>query len=141
MESRLKAEADARLAAEIKAKEDAEIAADLASQKIVPNVTLYSISPNLKLSVYDTTYLKSYVATLKSKATVTCIGYIYPKNTTLAKAKVKATSQATAVCKLIKAQRKSLTTKVVVYPASKAPKAAAGAKWVAVSYRVDGFKS
>lgn len=141
LESRLKAEADARLAAEIKAKEDAEIAADLASQKIVPNVTLYSISPNLKLSVYDTTYLKSYVATLKSKATVTCIGYIYPKNTTLAKAKVKATSQATAVCKLIKAQRKSLTTKVVVYPASKAPKAAAGAKWVAVSYRVDGFKS
>ncbi|CAN2193358.1 IPT domain containing protein [Candidatus Nanopelagicaceae bacterium] len=141
LDAKLKAEADARLAADLKAKEDAEIAAKLASQKIVPDVTLYSISPSLKLSVYDATYLKSYVATLKPKATVTCIGYIYPKNTTLAKAKLKATSQATAVCKLIKAQRKSLTTKVVIYPASKAPKAAAGAKWVAVSYRVDGFRS
>ena len=140
-EARLKAETDARLAAEIKAKEDSDIAAKLAAQKIVPDVTLYSISPNLKLSVYDSTYLKSFVATLKSKTTVTCIGYIYPKNTTLAKAKLKAASQATAVCKLIKAQRKTLTTKVVVYPASQAPKAAAGAKWVAVSYRVDGFKS
>ena len=141
LDAKLKAEADARLAADLKAKEDAEIAAKLASQKIVPDVTLYSISPTLKLSVYDTTYLKSYVATLKPKATVTCIGYIYPKNTTLAKAKLKATSQAMAVCKLIKAQRKTITTKVVVYPSSKAPKAAAGAKWVAVSYRVDGFKS
>ncbi|CAB4991894.1 unannotated protein [freshwater metagenome] len=140
-EAKLKAESDARIAAELKAKEDAEIAAKLAAQKIVPEVTLYSISPSLKLSVYDATYLKSYVATLKPKATVTCIGYIYPKNTTLAKAKLKATSQAAAICKLIKAQRKTLTTKVVVYPSSKAPKAAAGAKWVAVSYRVDGFKS
>jgi len=140
-EAKLKAEADARLAADLKAKEDAEIAAKLASQKIVPNVTLYSISPTLKLSVYDATYLKSYVATLKPKATVTCIGYFYPKNTTLAKAKLKATSQATAVCKLIKAQRKTITTKVVIYPSTKAPKAAAGAKWVAVSYRVDGYKS
>ena len=140
-EAKLKAEADARLAAELKAKEDAEIAAKLAAQKIVPDVTLYSISPTLNLSVYDATYLKNYVATLKPKATVTCIGYIYPKNTTLAKAKLKATSQATAICKLIKAQRKTLTTKIVVYPASKAPKAAAGAKWVAVSYRVDGYKS
>jgi hypothetical protein len=139
LEAKLKAEADARLAADLKAKADAEIAANLASQKIVPNVTLYSISPTLKLSVYDATYLKSYVATLKPKATVTCIGYIYPKNTTLAKAKLRATSQATAVCKLIKVQRKTLTTKVVIYPASKAPKAAAGAKWVAVSYRVVGF--
>ena len=140
-EAKLKAEADARLAAELKAKEDAEIATKLAAQKIVPDVTLYSISPTLKLSVYDATYLKNYVATLKPKTTVTCIGYIYPKNTTLAKAKLKATSQATVICKLIKAQRKTLTTKVVVYPASKAPKAAAGAKWVAVSYRVDGYKS
>ena len=140
-EAKLKAEADARLAAELKAKEDAEIAAKLAAQKIVPDVTLYSISPTLKLSVYDATYLKNYVATLKPKATVTCIGYIYAKNTTLAKAKLKATSQATAICKLIKTQRKTLRTKVVVYPASKAPQAASGAKWVAVSYRVDGFKS
>jgi uncharacterized repeat protein (TIGR02543 family) len=139
--AKLKAEADARLAAELKAKEDAEIAANLAAQKIVPDVTLYSISSTLKLSVYDSAYLKKYVATLKPKATVTCIGYIYPKNTSLARAKLKATSQATAICKLIKAQRKTLTTKVVIYPASKAPKAAAGAKWVAVSYRVDGFKS
>ncbi len=139
--AQLKAEADARLAAELKAKQDSEIAAQLASQKIVPDVTLYSISPTLKLSVYDLAYLKNYVATLKPKATVTCIGYSYEKNTSLAKANVKATSQATAICKLIKAQRKTITTKIVIYPSSKAPKAAAGAKWVAVSYRVDGFKS
>lgn len=138
----LKAAQDAAdTAAKLKAKEDAAIAAKLAAQKIVPDVTLYSISSTLKLSVYDSAYLKKYVATLKPKATVICIGYIYSKNTTLAKAKLKATSQATAICKLIKAQRKTLTTKVVIYPASKAPKAAAGAKWVAVSYRVDGFKS
>jgi hypothetical protein len=139
--AKLKAEADARLAAELKAKEDAEIAANLAAQKIVPDVTLYSISSTLKLSVYDSAYLKKYVATLKPKATITCIGYIYTKGTTLSKAKTIASKQATAVCKIIKAQRKTLTTKVVVYPASKAPKAATGAKWVAVSYRVDGFKS
>jgi uncharacterized repeat protein (TIGR02543 family) len=141
LDAKLKAEADAKLAAELKAKEDSDIAAKLASQKIVPGVTLYSISPTLKLSVYDATYLKTYVATLKPKATVTCIGYIYTKGTTLNKAKTSASRQATAICKLIKAQRKTLTTKVVVYPASKAPKAAAGAKWVAVSYRVDGFNS
>jgi uncharacterized repeat protein (TIGR02543 family) len=141
LDAKLKAEANARIAAELKAKEDAAIAAKLASQKIVPDVTLYSISPSLKLSVYDATYLKNYVATLKPKATVTCIGYIYTKGTTISRAKSSASKQATAVCKLIKAQRKSLTTKVVIYPASKAPKAAAGAKWVAVSYRVDGFKS
>jgi hypothetical protein len=93
------------------------------------------------LSIYDSAYLKKYVATLKPKATITCIGYIYPKNTSLAKAKLKAMSQASAICKLIKAQRKTLTTNVVIYPASKAPTAATGAKWVAVSYRVDGFKS
>jgi uncharacterized repeat protein (TIGR02543 family) len=139
--AKLKAEADARLAAELKAKEDAEIAAKLASQKIVPDVTLYSISSTLKLSTYDAAYLKKYVATLKPKTTITCIGYIYTKNTTLAKAKAKATSQATAVCKLIKSQRKTITTKVVIYPSAKAPKAALSAKWVAVSYRVDGFKS
>jgi hypothetical protein len=112
----------------------------LASQKIVPDVTLYSISPTLKLSVYDSAYLKKFVSTLKPKATITCIGYIYAKSSTLAKAKARATSQATAVCELIKSQRKTITTKVVIYPSAKAPKAALGAKWVAVSYRVDGFK-
>ena len=141
LDAKIKAEADARLAAELKAKEDSEIVAKLASQKIVPDVTLYSISPSLKLSVNDATYLKSYVAKLNPKTTVTCIGYIYTKGTTLSRAKESASKQATAVCKLIKAQRKSLTTKVVIYPSSKAPKAAAGAKWVAVSYRVDGFRS
>ena len=141
LDAKLKAEADAKLAAELKAKEDSDIAAKLAAQKIVPDVTLYSISPTLKLSLYDASYLKSYVATLKPKTTVTCIGYIYTKGSTLSKAKSNASKQATAVCKLIKEQRKSLTTKVVIYPSIKAPKAAAGAKWVAVSYRVDGFKN
>jgi hypothetical protein len=41
----------------------------------------------------------------------------------------------------MKKTNKTLKTFVVVYPASKAPKAAAGAKWVGVSYRIDGFKT
>lgn len=139
--ARLKAEQDAKMAAELKAAQDAAIAAALAEQKIVLDVTLYSISTSLKLSTYDSSYLKKYVSTLKSKSTVTCIGYIYTKNTKYNLARARATKQATAVCNLIKAQKKSLLTKVVLYPASKAPIAAKGAKWVAVSYRVDGFKS
>ena len=136
-----KAEADLRAAAEKKAAEDAAAAALLAAKKIVPNVTLYSISTSLKLSTYDNSYLKKYVSKLKPTARVTCVGYIYSKNTTYAKAKVLATKQAKAVCALIKAQKKTIVTSTVLYPSSKAPKAAAGAKWVAVSYRVDGFKS
>ena len=45
---------------------------------------------------------------------------------------------------MLKAKRKTLVTRVQLLPASKAPKAskaAAGAKWEAVSYRVDGYKS
>jgi uncharacterized repeat protein (TIGR02543 family) len=140
-DARLKAEADAKVAAELKAIEDAAIAAALAQKKIVPDVTLYSISSSLKLSTYDLAYLKKYVSTLKPKSTVTCIGYIYSKNTSVAAAKSKASNQATAICSMIKAQKKTITTKVLLYPSWKAPKAAAGAKWVAVSYRVDGFKS
>ncbi len=139
--TRLKAEDDARIAAQLKAKQDAEIAAALAIKKVVPAVTLYSITPTFKLSVYDSAYLRKYVSTLKSDAVVTCIGYIYPSKTSPAKAKATAMKQATSVCNVIKKARKSLTTKTVIYPASKAPKAAAGAKWVAVSYRIDGFKS
>jgi hypothetical protein len=140
-DARLKAEADAKVAAELKAIEDAAIAAALAQKKIVPDVTLYSISSSLKLSTYDLAYLKKYVSTLKPKSTVTCIGYIYSKNTSAAAAKSKASNQATAICSMIKAQKKTITTKVLLYPSWKAPKAASGAKWVAVSYRVDGFRS
>jgi hypothetical protein len=139
--ARLKAEADARVAAELKAIEDAALAAALAQKKIVPNVTLYSISPTLKLSSYDRAYLNKYVSTLKAKSTVTCIGYIYAKNVSASVAKSRASKQATAICAMIKSQKKTITTKVLLYPSWKAPKAAAGAKWVAVSYRVDGFKS
>jgi hypothetical protein len=139
--AKLKAEADAKAAAELKAIEDAALAAALAQKKIVPNVTLYSISPSLKLSTYDRAYLNKYVSTLNAKSTVTCIGYIYSKNVSASIAKSRATKQATAICAMIKSQKKTITTKVLLYPSWKAPKAAAGAKWVAVSYRVDGFKS
>ena len=94
----------------------------------------------MTLSSYDNAYLKKYISTLKSKAIVTCIGYYYTKNTTLAKAKALATTQATAVCKMIKKAKPTVITKVVLYPSTKAPKAAQGAKWVAISYRVDSFK-
>jgi uncharacterized repeat protein (TIGR02543 family) len=136
-----KAEADLRAVAEKKAAEDAAAAALLAARKIVPNVTLYSISNSLKLSTYYTSYLKKYVSKLKPTAKVTCVGYMYTKNTTYAKAKLLASKQAKAVCALIKKQKKTIITSTLLYPSSKAPKAAAGAKWVAVSYRVDGYKS
>jgi hypothetical protein len=135
-----KAEADLKTAAEKKALADAAAAAALAAKKIVPKISLYSISSKLILSTYDNAYLKKYISTLKSKAIVTCIGYYYTKNTTLAKAKALATTQATAVCKMIKKAKPTVITKIVLYPSTKAPKAAQGAKWVAVSYRVDSFK-
>jgi uncharacterized repeat protein (TIGR02543 family) len=135
-----KAAAELKAAAEKKALEDAAAAAALAAKKIVPKITLYSISSKLTLSAYDSAYLNKYISTLKSKANVTCIGYYYTKNTTLAKAKALATTQATAVCKMIKKAKPTVVTKIVLYPATQAPKAAQGAKWVAVSYRVDSFK-
>ena len=134
--AQLKAEEELKLAAQKKAAEDAALAAKAAK----PAVTLYSVSSSLKLNAYNTAYLQKYVKSLKNGASVTCIGYSYSKNTTLQKANALAKSQATAVCALMKKTNKTLKTSVVVYPATKAPKAAMGAKWVGVSYRVDGFK-
>jgi hypothetical protein len=135
--SQLKAEEELKLAAEKKATDDAALAAKAAK----PAVTLYSVSSSLKLNAYNTAYLQKYVKSLKNGASVTCIGYSYSKNTTLKKANALAKSQATAVCALMKKTNKTLKTSVVVYPATKAPKAATGAKWVGVSYRIDGFKN
>jgi hypothetical protein len=135
-----KADADLKAAAEKKALADAKAAAALAAKKIVPKITLYSISSKLTLSAYDSAYLNKYISTLKSKAVVTCVGYYYTKNTTLAKAKALATTQATAVCKMIKKAKPTVITKIELYPSTKAPKAAQGAKWVAVNYRVDSYK-
>jgi len=134
------ADASAKAAAALQAAKDAEIAAANAAKAIKPAVTLYSLSSSLKLNAYDTAYLTKYVKSLKNGASVTCIGYSYSKNTTLQKATALAKSQATAVCALMKKTNKTLKTSVVVYPATKAPKAATGAKWVTVSYRLDSFK-
>jgi hypothetical protein len=103
-------------------------------------LTLYSISASLKLGARDTAYLKKYVATLRSSTLVTCIGYIYPGKTSAAKAKALAVAQATALCKTIKAFKKTLKTSIVTYASKKAPVAAKGSKWVAVSYRVDASR-
>jgi hypothetical protein len=135
------ADASAKAAAALQAAKDAEIAAANAAQAIKPAVTLYSLSSSLKLSAYDSAYLTKYVKSLKNGASVTCIGYSYSKNTTVKKATALAKSQATAVCALMKKTNKTLKTSVVVYPATKAPKSAVGAKWVGVSYRIDGFKA
>jgi uncharacterized repeat protein (TIGR02543 family) len=135
------ADASAKAAAALQAAKDAEIAAANAAQAIKPAVTLYSLSSTLKLSTYDSAYLTKYVKSLKNGASVTCIGYSYSKNTTVKKATALAKSQATAVCALMKKTNKTLKTSVVVYPATKAPKAATGAKWVGVSYRIDGFRN
>ena len=135
------ADASAKAAAALQAAKDAEIATANAAKAIKPAVTLYSLSPTLKLNAYDSAYLTKYVKSLKNGSAVTCIGYSYSKNTTVKKATALAKSQATAVCALMKKTNKTLKTSVVVYPASKAPKAATGAKWVGVSYRIDGFKN
>ncbi len=135
------ADASAKAAAALQAAKDAEIAAAKAAQAIKPAVTLYSLSSTLKLSAYDTAYLTKYVKSLRNGASVTCIGYSYSKKTTVKKANALAKSQATAVCALMKKANKTLKTSVVVYPATKAPKAATGAQWVGVSYRIDGFKA
>jgi hypothetical protein len=135
--AKLAAEAELKAVVEKKAAQDAAAAAIA----IKSTVTLYSVSPTLKLSAYDTAYLTKYLKSLKNGASVTCIGYSYNKNTTVKKANALAKSQATAVCALMKKTKKTLKTSVVVYPAIKAPKAATGAKWVGVSYRIDGFKA
>jgi uncharacterized repeat protein (TIGR02543 family) len=132
--------AEEKAAAEAKALADAAIAAALAAKKITSAVSLYSISPKLTLSSYDLAYLKKYLSTLKKTATVTCIGYTYTQKTSLAKATVLAKKQASAVCSIVKKLRPTLKTSILIRPAKSAPKAAVGAKWVAISYRVDGFQ-
>jgi hypothetical protein len=127
--------------AELKAAAEKKAALDAAAATVKPTVTLYSLSPTLKLNAYDSAYLNKYAKSLKNGAPVTCIGYSYTKNTTVMKANALAKSQATAVCALMKKTNKTLKTSVVVYPATKAPKAATGAKWVGVSYRIDGFRN
>jgi hypothetical protein len=134
--AKLKAEEDLKVAAAKKAADDIARAA----LTMKPGVTLYSVSPKLKLSAYDNAYLETYVKSLRNGAAVSCIGYTYTKNTTLKKATVLAKSQATAVCAQMKKTNKTLKTSIVIYPATKAPKAAPGSKYVAVSYRIDGIK-
>ena len=134
------ADASAREAALLQAAKDAEIAAANAAKAIKPQVTLYLVSSKLKLSAYDSAYLAKYVNSLKNGASVTCIGYTYGKSPASKASQALAKRQATAVCTEMKKTNKTLKTSIVIYPASKAPKAAAGAKWVGVSYRIDGFK-
>ena len=138
--AKAQADADAKVAAEAKAVADAAIAEQLAAKKITPDVTLYSIKANLTLSTFDMSYLKKYLSTLKSNASIICIGYTYTQSASLAKATVLAKKQASAVCAIIKKVRPSLNTSILIRPAVSAPPAAEGAKWVAVSYRVDGYQ-
>lgn len=134
--AQLKAEADLKFAAEKKALADFATAARNAKAA----VTLYSVSPSLKLSSYDSAYLAKYVKSLKNGASVTCIGYAYGKSPASKASQTLAKRQASAVCAQMKKTNKTLKTSIVIYPATKAPKAALGAKWVGVSYRIDGFK-
>jgi len=134
--AQLKAEADLKFAAEKKALADFATAARNAKSA----VTLYSVSPSLKLNSYDSAYLAKYVNSLKNGSSVTCIGYTYGKSPASKASQALAKRQATAVCTQMKKTNKTLKTSIVIFPATKAPKAAAGAKWVGVSYRIDGFK-
>jgi hypothetical protein len=134
------ADASAKEAAVLQAARDAAIAAANAAKAIKPDVTLYSLSSTFKLNAYDSAYLNKYVKSLKNGASVTCIGYTYVKSPASKASQDLAKRQATAVCAQMKKINKSLKTSIVIYPATKAPKAAVGAKWVGVSYRIDGFK-
>jgi len=94
----------------------------------------------MTLSAFDLVYLKTYLTTLKKRATVTCIGYTYTQKLSLAKATILAKQQANAVCSIIKKAKPTLKTVILIRPSKLAPAAAKGAKWVAVSYRVDGYQ-
>jgi F0F1-type ATP synthase membrane subunit b/b' len=141
--------AEEKAAAELKAAQEkaaaeakaAELkAAALAAKRIKPEVSLYSISQKLTLSAYDLNYLRKYLSTLKKTTTFTCVGYTYTENTNLSKATILAKQQASAVCSIVKKVRPTLKTSILIRPAKSARPAAAGAKWVAISYRVDGFQ-
>jgi uncharacterized repeat protein (TIGR02543 family) len=135
-----KAASDLKAAAEAKALADAALAAELAAKKITPDVTLYSISPKLTLSAYDLAYLNKYLSTLKKTASVICIGYTYSQKLSSAKASALAKKQADAVCTIIKKTHPTLKTSILIRPAKSAPKAAVGAQWVAIGYRVDSYQ-
>jgi hypothetical protein len=135
--AKLKAVAELKAAAEKKALLDFATASSNANAA----VTLYSVSTSLKLNSYDTAYLAKYVKSLKNGASVTCIGYAYGKSPASKASQTLAKRQATAVCAQMKKTNKTLKTSIVIYPATKAPKAAVGAMWVGVSYRIDGFKA
>ena len=107
-------------------------------KKITPQLSLYTVSSSLQLSAYDKAALKKYVSTLKNGTSVKCIGYSYAGKVSKAKATKLAKNRANSVCNLMKSYKKDLKTSIVIYDAKKAPAAAKGAKWVAVSFRVDG---
>jgi uncharacterized repeat protein (TIGR02543 family) len=134
----LKAAAEAKAIADARAAADAAKANSLNAKPKAPTISLYSLTPSLKLNSYDSAYLKKYVSTLKASTTVTCTGYIYPSSESKAKAKALAVSQAAALCKTIKSYKPSVKTSIVTFDSKLAPKAAKGSKWVGVSYRVDG---
>jgi hypothetical protein len=108
------------------------------AKKIVPQLSIYSVTASPQLSAYDKANLKKYVAKLKPGTNVSCIGYIYGVGVSYTKATQLAKKQAGTVCNLMKTYKSSLKTRVVIYDAKKAPRAAKGAKWVTVSFRIDG---
>ncbi len=111
-----------------------------AAAEIAPAITVYSISKDFKLSDYNLAYLHTYLLTLKPHAMVTCIGYTYTSSMSLLEATALAKKQANALCEIIKKDRPTLSTSILIRPSESAPKAAVGAQWVAVSYRVDGYE-
>jgi len=110
-----------------------------AAHKYLPAVSLYSVTKKFTLTPYELKYLRKYISTLKPNAIVTCIGYTYTALLPPAKATALAKKQAASVCAVIKSYRKTLRTVIAIRSAKSAPLAAVGAKWVSVSYRVDGY--
>jgi uncharacterized repeat protein (TIGR02543 family) len=135
-----KAASDLKAAAEARALADAALASAHTARKIKPAVSLYSTSSKFTLSASELIYLMKYLSSLPKTAKFECIGYTYSERVSLAKATVLAKKRANAFCAVIKKSLPSVRTSILIRPATSAPKAAAGAQWIANSYRLDGYQ-
>ena len=145
-----KATADAKAAAEAKAAEEAAVlkiaqdkaaadAAALALTKKTPILNLFTSYATAKYTASQTAKMKKLTLKLEPATTLKCVGYIYTKGTTAAKAKAIALAQAKTTCANAKKLNPSITTVVTTAALTKAPKPLVGASNAKAKYRVDLF--
>jgi uncharacterized repeat protein (TIGR02543 family) len=139
------AEEAARRLAEEKLRID-KLAADAATKLAAilisgtPNLTVYSMTANWKLTAASKRNLAGFAKSLPAKSAVTCVGYIYKTAPASKSARTTALNQAKSLCTQLKLIRKDLVTSVAIKVSSQAPRAAVGATWVVGSFRADSYK-